>query len=139
MDFRCQFPAQGDAPASLAAIFRDFSGDTLAVGLFADAGDVSRGRAFRFDHPQTSVGLGFRLLTLIGAVRLDFGWRSGPQAGSAVKGVAQRCRVSLLKGSSQRRIRACSRARRGRMAAGTSPQKRMLSRASSPARRRASP
>jgi leucyl aminopeptidase len=37
MDFLCQFPDQGDVPATLAAILRDFSGDTLAVGLFADA------------------------------------------------------------------------------------------------------
>ncbi len=66
--------------------------------------------------------------------------RPAAQAGgSAVKGVAQRSRVSLLKGGSQRRIRACSRARRGATAAGTSHQKRMLGRASSPTRASASP
>ena len=43
--------------------------------LFADAGDVSSTGTYRFDHPQVTVGLGFRLLTLIGPIRLDFGWR----------------------------------------------------------------
>jgi len=42
MEFLCQFPAQGDAAASLAAIFRDFSGDTLALGLFTDADHPTR-------------------------------------------------------------------------------------------------
>lgn len=45
------------------------------ITLFSDAGDVSREAEFRFDHPQMSAGLGFRLLTLIGPIRLDFGWR----------------------------------------------------------------
>ena len=45
------------------------------ITLFSDAGDVSREEEFRFDHPQMSAGLGFRLLTLIGPIRLDFGWR----------------------------------------------------------------
>jgi len=43
--------------------------------LFADAGDVSRGATFRFDHPQTSVGWGLRYFTLVGAIRLDLAWR----------------------------------------------------------------
>ena len=47
----------------------------FSLGLFTDAGDVNSEAEFRFDHPQMSVGLGFRLLTLIGPIRLDFGWR----------------------------------------------------------------
>ena len=60
------------------------------------------------------------------------------QLGSAWNGVAQRPRVSLLNGGSQRRISACSRARRGRTAVGTSSQKRMLSWQLRPAFSRAS-
>ncbi|MCB9667017.1 MAG: BamA/TamA family outer membrane protein [Myxococcales bacterium] len=41
---------------------------------FVDAGDVSQGD-FRFDHPQTSVGLGVRYHTIIGPIRFDVGWR----------------------------------------------------------------
>ena len=43
--------------------------------MFADAGDVHRGSTFRFDYPQTTVGLGLRYFTLLGAVALDIGWR----------------------------------------------------------------
>ncbi|HJK94121.1 MAG TPA: BamA/TamA family outer membrane protein, partial [Polyangiaceae bacterium LLY-WYZ-15_(1-7)] len=51
--------------------------------LFADAGDVRRdpdlsdGRQdrFRWDHPQTSVGLGFRYFSFLGPIRLDFAWQ----------------------------------------------------------------
>jgi outer membrane protein assembly factor BamA len=53
--------------------------------LFADIGDVHAGRPssdplgaeapeFRFDHPHLSLGLGFRYLTPIGPLRVDFGW-----------------------------------------------------------------
>ena len=62
----------------------------------------------------------------------------GPQS-SAVKGVAQRWRVSLLNGGHQRWISCCSRARRARVARGTSQLKRMLSWALSSQRCRASP
>jgi hypothetical protein len=49
---------------------------SLGVALFANAGDVHRGNAFRsFDHPQTSLGLGLRWFTLLGALCLDVGWR----------------------------------------------------------------
>ncbi len=43
--------------------------------LFGDAGDVSREETLRFDHPQISVGLGMRVITLLGPIALDFGWR----------------------------------------------------------------
>jgi outer membrane translocation and assembly module TamA len=41
---------------------------------FADFGDVSRG-AIRFTHLNTSLGYGLRYYTLIGAIRLDVGYR----------------------------------------------------------------
>ncbi len=47
----------------------------LGAVLFADAGDVHRAPTFRFDHPQTSLGLGLRTFTLLGALALDIGWR----------------------------------------------------------------
>jgi outer membrane protein assembly factor BamA len=40
--------------------------------LFVDAGDVSRSTGYRFDHPQTSLGLGLRYRTIVGPLRLDF-------------------------------------------------------------------
>ena len=64
---------------------------------------------------------------------------SGIPHRSAVKGVAQRCRVSLLNGGSQCWIRACSRPRRALVVRGTSLQKRMLSWWAMPQRCRASP
>lgn len=47
----------------------------FGVAVFLDAGDVSQSPVFRFDHPQTSTGFGFRYNTLVGPLRLDFGWR----------------------------------------------------------------
>lgn len=46
--------------------------------LFVDSGDVSREPRFRLDHPQVSTGFGLRYLTLVGPVRLDFGFRVPP-------------------------------------------------------------
>jgi outer membrane protein assembly factor BamA len=40
--------------------------------LFVDAGDVSRSTGYRFDHPQTSLGIGLRYRTIVGPLRLDF-------------------------------------------------------------------
>ncbi|MBN1946972.1 MAG: FtsQ-type POTRA domain-containing protein [Bradymonadales bacterium] len=48
---------------------------SIFITLFGDAGDVHSQPSFRFDHPQVSLGLGFRFLTLVGPIRLDFGWR----------------------------------------------------------------
>ncbi|MDD9946366.1 MAG: BamA/TamA family outer membrane protein [Myxococcales bacterium] len=42
--------------------------------LFADAGDVTREKRFRFDHPQVTFGLGLRYRTLVGPLRLDAGF-----------------------------------------------------------------
>jgi outer membrane protein assembly factor BamA len=40
--------------------------------FFVDAGDVSRSTSYRFDHPQTSLGIGLRYRTIVGPLRLDF-------------------------------------------------------------------
>jgi outer membrane protein assembly factor BamA len=47
---------------------------SFETALFLDAGDVHRGTSFRFDHPQVSVGLGFRIYTLV-TIRVDFAYR----------------------------------------------------------------
>src|SRR5690606_1477961 len=47
----------------------------LGTVLFADMGDVSRQPEFRLDHPQTSLGLGLRYFTPVGAIRFDVGYR----------------------------------------------------------------
>ena len=49
-------------------------GDSLLIAGFADAGDVSRGE-YRFDHLNTTLGYGVRYFSLIGAIRLDIGYR----------------------------------------------------------------
>ncbi|MDH5672584.1 MAG: BamA/TamA family outer membrane protein [Myxococcales bacterium] len=38
---------------------------------FIDVGDVSRSEQYRLDHPHTSFGLGLRLRTLVGPLRVD--------------------------------------------------------------------
>jgi len=45
------------------------------MSLFTDAGDVNREAKFRFNYPQMSVGLGLRYYTIIGPIRVDFGFR----------------------------------------------------------------
>ncbi len=57
--------------------------------LFGDVGDVSRSKRFRFDHPQTSVGFGFRYHTIVGAIRADFAFRV---TGATVIGEDERIR-----------------------------------------------
>jgi outer membrane translocation and assembly module TamA len=47
----------------------------LGLVLFADAGDVTRQRTFRFDIPQISPGFGLRLRTVVGTIRFDWGFR----------------------------------------------------------------
>jgi outer membrane protein assembly factor BamA len=47
---------------------------TVETAFFLDAGDVHAGTTFRFDHPQVSVGLGFRIYTIV-TVRIDFAYR----------------------------------------------------------------
>jgi hypothetical protein len=52
---------------------------TASIGtvLFVDAGDVTRAKRFRFSQPQTTLGFGFRYKTLVGPIRLDFGFAPG--------------------------------------------------------------
>lgn len=47
----------------------------LSLTTFFDMGDVSREPRFRFDHPQATAGLGMRLVTILGPVTLNFGYR----------------------------------------------------------------
>jgi len=49
-------------------------GKSWVLAGFADAGDVSRG-GYRFDHLNTTLGYGLRWFSLIGAIRLDVGYR----------------------------------------------------------------
>jgi outer membrane translocation and assembly module TamA len=50
-------------------------GSNLVVAGFADAGDVNAAPQFRFSHWNTTFGFGFRYYTIIGALRLDLGYR----------------------------------------------------------------
>jgi outer membrane translocation and assembly module TamA len=50
-------------------------GQSFVVAGFADLGDVSRGGSFRFGHLNTTLGYGLRYYTVIGAIRLDVGYR----------------------------------------------------------------
>ena len=47
---------------------------SFGVVLFMDAGDVSQGKSFRFQDPQTTLGFGLRYKTIIGPVRVDAGF-----------------------------------------------------------------
>jgi outer membrane protein assembly factor BamA len=49
---------------------------TASIGavLFADAGDVSRAKEFRFNQPQTTLGFGLRYKTIVGPIRFDVGF-----------------------------------------------------------------
>jgi outer membrane translocation and assembly module TamA len=50
-------------------------GSSLVVAGFADVGDVNDTSDFRFSHWNTTLGFGFRYYTIIGALRLDLGYR----------------------------------------------------------------
>jgi outer membrane translocation and assembly module TamA len=50
-------------------------GQFLTTVAFVDVGDVNDEEVFRFDHLNTSVGLGLRYFTVIGPLRLDLGFR----------------------------------------------------------------
>jgi outer membrane translocation and assembly module TamA len=50
-------------------------GSSLVLAGFGDVGDVSAGSEVRFSHLNTTVGFGLRYYTIIGALRLDLGYR----------------------------------------------------------------
>lgn len=50
------------------------SGSFVLAGFF-DLGDVNDGASFRFGHLNASAGHGFRFYTVLGAIRLDVGYR----------------------------------------------------------------
>jgi outer membrane protein assembly factor BamA len=50
-------------------------GRDFGTVLFGDVGDVGRGARIRFDHTNAAIGFGFRYFTILGAIRLDAGWR----------------------------------------------------------------
>jgi hypothetical protein len=60
----------------------------LGFVAFVDAGDVTRQRLWRFDHPQISPGFGLRLRTPVGAIRFDWGFR--PDALQVIGGMDTR-------------------------------------------------
>jgi outer membrane translocation and assembly module TamA len=54
-------------------------GDSFAIATFADVGDVDGGSdqekaRFRFDQPNTTIGVGLRYKTIVGPIRLDVGF-----------------------------------------------------------------
>jgi Omp85 superfamily domain/Surface antigen variable number repeat len=54
-------------------------GDSFGIATFADVGDVDGGSdtekaRFRFDHPNTTLGVGLRYKTIVGPIRLDVGF-----------------------------------------------------------------
>lgn len=49
--------------------------ESFGVVVFADAGDVSRGQGFRFNHMHLSFGGGLRYYTSLGPIRLDVAMR----------------------------------------------------------------
>lgn len=50
-------------------------GASFVLGGFFDLGDVNDEPSFRFGHLNASAGYGFRYYTILGAIRLDFGFR----------------------------------------------------------------
>jgi outer membrane protein assembly factor BamA len=50
-------------------------GQDLGLTLFGDVGDVGQVKRIRFEYAHTSVGFGIRYYTILGAIRLDLGWR----------------------------------------------------------------
>lgn len=50
----------------------------FATAIFMDFGDVNRGTAFRFNYIRAAAGFGFRYLTPVGPIRLDFGFLIPP-------------------------------------------------------------
>jgi len=45
--------------------------ESFGSAVFMDMGDVTRATTYRFDHPQTSFGIGLRYRTIVGPLRFD--------------------------------------------------------------------
>jgi outer membrane protein assembly factor BamA len=50
-------------------------GESFVIAGFFDVGNVTDEKTFDFDHLNASVGHGFRFYTVLGAIRLDVGYR----------------------------------------------------------------
>ncbi|HEX6275480.1 MAG TPA: POTRA domain-containing protein [Polyangiaceae bacterium] len=50
-------------------------GESFVLAGFFDVGDVNDATSFRFGHLNATAGHGFRYYTVLGAIRLDFGYR----------------------------------------------------------------
>jgi outer membrane translocation and assembly module TamA len=50
-------------------------GESFVLAGFFDMGDVNNDKSFRFSHWNATVGHGFRYYTVLGAIRLDVGYR----------------------------------------------------------------
>jgi outer membrane protein assembly factor BamA len=66
--------------------------ESFGTVVFTDAGDVSRGTAYRLDYPQLSFGFGLRYRTLVGPLRLD---AAIAPAGLQVFGTDERIRTGV--------------------------------------------
>jgi outer membrane protein assembly factor BamA len=68
-------PTGGIRRWELSSELRIPIGASFVIAGFWDMGDVNDASSFRFDHWNTSAGPGFRYYTVLGAIRLDFGYR----------------------------------------------------------------
>lgn len=64
--------------------------------VFVDVGDVSAEKRFRWNVPQTSFGIGLRYRTVIGPIRLDFGF--APKSLQVIGSNDPRRRITLEEG-----------------------------------------
>ncbi len=78
-------------------------GRAFVLAGFFDLGDVNDAASFRFDHLNAAAGYGFRYYTVLGAVRLDFGYRIAAlqraDGSSAIADDADRLPLSRVPGA----------------------------------------
>ncbi|HSC86248.1 MAG TPA: BamA/TamA family outer membrane protein [Polyangiaceae bacterium] len=76
-------------------------GADFVLAGFVDVGDVNEQTAFRFDYLNMSVGPGLRFYTILGAIRLDTGFRlpSLQRIGDPTYSIASEANPSYLFGS----------------------------------------
>jgi outer membrane translocation and assembly module TamA len=68
-------PTGGIRRWELSSELRIPFGDSFVLAGFFDLGDVNDAPSFRFNHLNATAGHGFRYYTVLGAIRLDFGYR----------------------------------------------------------------